>query len=235
MPTPPLDHLDAERVQVTITHLSDRVQARFPARGIARTAPRLHELATEVADVSGSSRFRLRLARLITLGLAVALVVATAVVVAVVLRHVAEDGAGEPEEWLALLESGVNDLVFSALAIWFLMMVPARIERRRMLSLLHRLRSLAHVIDMHQLTKDPEHLRDDYVPTDASVLDPMTRDQMGMYLEYCTELLSLVGKVAALCAESSDDDIVLETVTGIESLTSDLSGTIRQKIALLPT
>ena len=65
---------------------------------------------------------------------------------------------GEPPDWLALLESGVNDLVFSALAIWFLMMLPARLERARMLALLHRLRSVAHVIDMHQLVKVPERL-----------------------------------------------------------------------------
>src|SRR3954464_13157159 len=40
----------------------------------------------------------------------------------------------------------------------FLWAFPERLERRTLLRMLHRLRSLAHVIDMHQLSKDPEQL-----------------------------------------------------------------------------
>jgi hypothetical protein len=54
-----------------------------------------------------------------------------------------------------LTESLVNDLVFAAIAVVFLWAFPERLERRDLLRLLHRLRSLAHVIDMHQLSKDP--------------------------------------------------------------------------------
>jgi len=56
---------------------------------------------------------------------------------------------------------------------------------------------------------------------------------MEAYLEYCTELLSLVGKTAALCAEESRDQVVLDTVRAIETLTISLSREIWQKIALL--
>ena len=40
--------------------------------------------------------------------------------------------------------------------------------------------------------------------------------------------------IAALCAEASGDDVVLDTVSDVESLTSDLSATIWRKISLLP-
>ncbi|WP_088818120.1 hypothetical protein [Kytococcus aerolatus] len=120
------------------------------------------------------------------------------------------------------------------MGVWFLLFLPQRWERSRMLALLHRLRSAAHVVDMHQLTEDPENLRPGYRPTEASVQDPMGRPEMGHYLEYCAELLHLVGKVAALCAEASDDDLVLDTVSDVEQLTSGLAGTIWRKIALLP-
>jgi hypothetical protein len=76
-----------------------------------------------------------------------------------------------------------------------------------LLPLLHRLRSLAHVIDMHQLYH---------------------------YLNYCSEMLSLTAKTAALGAEHSTDDVVLETISYIETLTTDLSNKIWQKISLLP-
>lgn len=228
------DHLEADAVQHSIDRLSRRIEARFPDRSLARVARHLGSLADEVEDVSDSSRLRLRIVRWVTAALAVVLLLGTALVLTAVVRDLQLDGAGEPEDWLTLLESGVNNLVFSALAIWFLMMFPARRERSRMLGLLHRLRSTAHVIDMHQVTKDPEHLRADYVPTGESVRDPMTREEMAHYLDYCAELLSMVGKVAALCAEASGDDVVLDTVSDVESLASDLAARIWQKVSLLP-
>ena len=57
---------------------------------------------------------------------------------------------------------------------------------------------------MHQLSKDPEQLPH-VVRADAdeqAVLE-LTRDEMERYLDYCSELLALVGKTAALCAEES--------------------------------
>ena len=47
-------------------------------------------------------------------------------------------------------------------------------------------------------------------------------------------MLSLTAKTAALCAEHSTDAVVLETVSYIETLTTDLSNKIWQKISLLP-
>jgi hypothetical protein len=54
------------------------------------------------------------------------------------------------------------------------------------------------------------------------------------YLDYCSEMLSLTAKTAALCAEHSTDSVVLETISDIETLTTDLSNKIWQKISLLP-
>jgi len=57
---------------------------------------------------------------------------------------------------------------------------------------------------------------------------------MEHYLDYCSELLSLIGKVAALCAEESRDSLVLTTVSDLETLTTGMSRKIWQKISLLP-
>ena len=59
-------------------------------------------------------------------------------------------------------------------------------------------------------------------------------DQVERYLDYCSEMLSLVGKTAALCAEESRDSLILETVSTIETLTVGLSRKIWQKISNLP-
>ena len=87
---------------------------------------------------------------------------------------------------------------------------------------------------MHQLTKDPERFRSDFRPPDESVELGMTPAELGNYLDYCSELLSLVSKTAALFAENTTDQTVLSTVEGLEALTTGMSRKIWQKIALLP-
>jgi hypothetical protein len=107
-------------------------------------------------------------------------------------------------------------------------------QRARTLRVLYRLRSLAHVIDMHQLTKDPERLSAAFRPTAASVDERMSAMDMANYLDYCSELLSLVGKAAALLGEDTADASLLATVSDIEALTTGMSRKIWQKVALLP-
>ena len=118
--------------------------------------------------------------------------------------------------------------------MFFLYSFPERLQRGRLLNLLHQLRSTAHIIDMHQLSKDPEQLRPSFVPTPVSKPLELTRDEMERYLDYCSELLALVGKTAALCAEESRDYVVLETVSTVETLTVGISRKIWQKISNLP-
>jgi hypothetical protein len=159
---------------------------------------------------------------------------ATVVVLFLALRDYSRGGRGVSADFVPLIESTINDLVFAAIAVFFLYALPGRLARERLLTQLHRLRSLAHVVDMHQLTKDPERLRPGFTPTAESIDPGLGRDDMERYLDYCSELLSLVAKVAALCAEESQDAVVLDTVSTIEQLTTSMSRKIWQKISLLP-
>ena len=149
-------------------------------------------------------------------------------------RRDLRDGSEDSVDVLGVAGTAISDVVYAAIAIFFLWSFPERLERSRLLSLLHQLRSTAHVIDMHQLTKDPEQLKPSFVPTSKSTKLGMTRDQVERYLDYCSELLSLVGKTAALCAEESRDSVILETVSTVENLTVGLSRKIWQKISNLP-
>ena len=230
--SPSLERLSASAVQQTVGRLSERITARFPARGLARVAVELTELAKDVSTGTATTRTRLRWVRLASrVGVAVVIL---ASVVALVLAMRDAERVDSSVDWLPLIESAINDLVFAAIAVFFLHALPNRIERGHLLDLLHRLRSLAHIVDMHQLTKDPERLRDDFTPTSASPDPELDRAGMEHYLDYCSELLSLIGKVAALCAEESRDPVVLDTVSTIETLTTGMSRKIWQKISLLP-
>ncbi len=224
--------LDALAVKETVDRLQQRIAARFPRRNLRLVAREISAaiddlLLTEHVSLYKVFRYGSRVAMMLLAGVLV-------VGVAMVFRS---EGLREPESiwaWIQIAESVINDVVFAGIAMYFLWQLPDRYRRRRDLAALHRLRSLAHVIDMHQLTKDPERLRSDFERTDQSVDLGLTVIELANYLDYCSELLSLVSKTAALFAEDTTDQTVLATVEGIEDLTNGMSRKIWQKIALLP-
>ncbi len=228
------DRLDAPTVIATIDQLGRRIRARFADRGLPKAAAELRSAATEVTELGVHLRGRLRVLRWTARAASVLVALGMALVLVVAARDADLSGSVRSVDWVALVESTIQTLVFGGLTLLFLNALPDRLERRHLLRRLHRLRSLAHVIDMHQLTKDPERLRSDFEPTDATVAVDLTRAEMQHYLGYCSELLALVGKVAALCAEDSQDGLILETVSDIENLTNGMSRKIWQKISLLP-
>ena len=61
----------------------------------------------------------------------------------------------------------------------------------------------------------------------------MTHYQLSRYLNYCSELLSLISKLAALHAQKENDTVVLEAVNDIELLATGLSSKIWQKLSML--
>jgi len=57
----------------------------------------------------------------------------------------------------------------------FLTTLESRVKRARALAMIHELRSIAHIIDMHQLTKDPERVMSTVVTTNVSPALPCPR------------------------------------------------------------
>ena len=228
-----LDTLHAEAVAETVRRLRDRIAERFPERDLVRVADELLGLVGRVTVDASAVRGRIRIARVVSRVLIVTIALGTVVALWLAVDGARGDAGPDGLDWLPLIETTINDLVFAAIAVFFLYTFPERLQRGDLLKLLHRLRSLAHIVDMHQLAKDPERLRPGFRPTGSSADVHLDRDQMERYLNYCSELLSLVGKTAALCAEESRDAVVLETVRSIEELTLGMSRKIWQKISVL--
>jgi hypothetical protein len=226
--------LEAPAVKETVEELYGRIEARFPNRGLLGVCGDLVKLVDEVQDTAGAGQRRIRIARYISRVLMVVVIALTMVAVAFAGHDAVVDNKLTSVDVLDLAGSAIQDLVYASIAIFFLWSFPERLERSRLLGLLHQLRSTAHVIDMHQLTKDPEQLKPSFRPTSKSTRLDMTRDEVERYLDYCSEMLSLVGKTAALCAEESRDAVILETVSTVENLTVGLSRKIWQKISNLP-
>jgi hypothetical protein len=130
-------------------------------------------------------------------------------------------------------DSAVNELVLIGAASYFLLGWETRRKRRRAIRALHALRSLAHIVDMHQLTKDPERLLTPDKSTPSSPQRHFTAFELARYLDYCSEMLSLISKVAALYVQNFDDPVTLATVNDVEQLTGSLSQKLWLKIDIL--
>jgi hypothetical protein len=76
-------------------------------------------------------------------------------------------------------------------------------------------------------------LSPDFEPTATSPKRDMTAVEMSRYLDYCSELLAITGKLAALYAQAVPDEGVASAVNDIELLGSSLSRKIWQKITLI--
>ncbi len=228
------DHLEPEPVLRTAKLLERRIEARHAERNLVRVAREVVQVIEDVGTGSMQSSTRLRMSRIVSKTLILLVGVAAVTALGFALRDAFDDPVESSFDWLALAETTVNNLVFVAIAVFFLYSLPDRVQRGYTLKMLHKLRSLAHIIDMHQLDKDPERLRSSFEPTPVTLRVNLNRDQMESYLNYCSELLSLVGKAAALCAEESQDAVVLDAVSTIETLTTSLSRKVWQKISVLP-
>jgi hypothetical protein len=226
----PYRSLDPAAITRTIDLLGQRVEARFPGSGLSKVCHELLGIAQRTAETTAW------IARPI-----LALRVAVALLMALVLAGLAVSVAGlrmrlSPQSLTELvqgLESGINDVIFVGAFLLFLITLERRIKRGRALRAIHELRSIAHVLDMHQLTKDPEWVLDR--GRETGILPPrtMSRFELSRYLDYCTEALSLAGKVAALYIRDFDDPVALQAVNEVEDLTTSLSRKIWQKLSIL--
>ncbi|MDX2120198.1 MAG: hypothetical protein SF070_03930 [Gemmatimonadota bacterium] len=224
--------LDPALIVGTAHTLERRIAERFPQSGLSRVAADLAQVAEETSariTVLRQPRWGIRLATGV-----VVLLLLTVVAFAILAlgRPAALTDLGA---FVQLLESAINDVVFLGIAIAFLVTIEGRLRRREALAALHELRSLVHIVDMHQLTKDPDQFLPDRAPTTSSPERLLTPGQLTRYLDYCSEMLSIAGKVAALYAQQLDDPVVLAAVNELEALTTGLSSKIWQKIVILGT
>jgi len=222
--------LNPEHITRTIAQLRDRIQERFPGSGLGKVAEELQQIGDEaVARSQWIARPLLPLR--IGIGLLVALLAA---VTLLALANLNVTKMWENfSDFVQAIDAGINDIVFIGIAIFFLVTLEGRMKRRRALKAIHELRALAHIIDMHQLTKDPEIILTGGPATKSSPKRTMTTFEMSRYLDYCSEMLSLIGKVAALYAQRFNDPVALSAVDEIEDLTTGLSRKIWQKIMII--
>jgi hypothetical protein len=222
--------LDDARILETLTRLRDRISERFPNSGLARVAGELIALSGEVTgfvDDVQQPHWPIRL------GAGVAILGMAAVVLLIASSLNWSFGIERFADLVQAADAAMGTLAFLGAIAFFLLTLETRLKRRNALTILHQLRSMAHIVDMHQLTKDPEQIASPRPNTASSPARQLTSPELGRYLDYCSELLSVISKLAALQVQHFDDPVTLAAVNDVESLTTGLSGKVWQKITLL--
>jgi hypothetical protein len=219
-----------ERVIETLETLQSRILERFGICGLANVCAQLCKIAredTQRAASIGRSYIWLRILVFVLLASGIAALVW-------VLSQIDFTKAESDSVYSILqgLDAAANLTVLTGAVMIFLLKVEERLKRHRALAALHELRSIVHVVDMHQLTKDPsKFIVGGNTPSSPPLL--LNEFQMTRYLDYCSEMLSLTSKVAVLFAQSLDDQAVAEVVSDIERVAAGLSQKIWQKIIIL--
>lgn len=229
---PPLA-LDPDRIVETISALEKRIQERFPGSGLGRVCQTLEGISVRTkARLDWVARPNLWL-RIGTWLMALLLIAGFAAAGWALAQAVQETGIQDPLALVEAGESAIQEIVFVGIGLVFLLTVEGRLKRRRALGFIRELRALAHIVDMHQLTKDPHRLAVLTPDTPSSPQRGLSQRELGRYLDYCSEMLSLASKVSALYTERFDDPVVLQAVDEVEALTTGLARKIWQKIMVL--
>ena len=198
--------LDADKIVETVEALHARIEERFPDSGLGKVVAELLDVAEEtVSRTEWIQKAHLPLrcvAGLLSLFI-------VAVVVAVIL-NIHKFQLDDFVNTMQGLDSAIGSVVFIGAAILFFVGWETRIKRRRALKAIHELRALAHIIDMHQLTKDPESYFGSGVHTTFIQKRRMTPFELNRYLDYCSDALAVISKIAALYVQGFEDPVVLE-------------------------
>ena len=223
--------LDPAQIIATAERLGHRIAARFPQSSLRVVCAELISLSRDLAGSANSlSRpiwwLRAAIAAAVIGGATVFIFVGT-------ILPFDRFPTGDAAQSVQGIEASINTLILVGLGLLGLARAEQTLKRRRVFRDLHGLRSLIHVIDMHQLTKDPNVLKVGYKPTEQSPPRITDRADLASYLDYCSEMLSITGKIAALFAQSVNDEVVIQAVNDIENLGTNLSRKIWQKISLI--
>jgi len=229
------EQLQPDKILTTVRRLHVRIRQHFPDAGLTM-------VAAEFTNVVEGADARIREIYAKSLWLRAVVVCFLAAIVALVVwflltwvedrshsLEVAKDVGGLVQAFESFLGAA---FFLSAGAVSVATLERRRI-RSRVVRAIQELRAMAHIVDLHQLQKDPEQFLVEREVGDAHKHVELSVFQMARYLDYCTEILSLVGNVAVIYAQPSNDPTVHEAADDLQQLAGNLANKMWQKIMIL--
>lgn len=222
--------LKSEKIIETISILNRRIKERFPNSELTKVCRELQLITEESHDKIVWIKKPNYLLRFSIIGLLLLIFSITMTLIPSIKEH---EQVWELADFVQSLDAIAGVLIVLGFIGIFFFNFEKRIKSQRAIKTLHALRAIAHVIDMHQLTKDPHRVLKSIIPTKSSPKLDMDAHDLTRYFDYCSEMLSLVGKVAALYGQDLKDTTSLLIVNDIETMTAGFSRKIWQKIMIV--
>lgn len=220
--------LKNDEVLRTAQQLQQRVSERFPHSSLARLATDVVQATKHASQVARNVQRPNWTLRILIFG---GIVTMALMLVVIISKTNIRPDLGGISDFIQGTEAFTQTLMYAGAGVYFLFSLESRQKRQHILRFLHAIRSLAHIIDMHQLSKDPETL---LAPrTASSPKRTMSNAELTRYLNYCTEMLALLSKVAAICVDGFHDAAAVDAASDVEDLIHGLSRTIWQKLMIL--
>lgn len=220
--------IDPTKLIHTVSRMAERVEEQFPSSGLSAVANEVAAVAEgTVARVAEIKKPRIGLR--IAVGVMVLLVLSGPLLFSFVLSFSEE--VTNLGDFLEATDAGLHMLLVLAGGIFFLVGMENRMRRNQALDAIAEFRSLAHLVDLHQINKDPG--LDSLKPPEDDKRTVRSDEALASYLDFSGDLLSIVGKLAAYYAQNLSDRVVLDAVNEIETLTSSLSNKLWLKILVL--
>lgn len=219
--------LKEQKLLETAAKICQRIGNRFPDSGLFGVAGEVETVTREAlarAEAIGRPIWWLRA------GLGLLVVIAIVTIIAS-----APTRDEQVSFWKSVLEFLDATKIGTAVVIatlFSLFKLETYFKRRRALKAIHELRAMAHIIDMHQLTKAPDQIGDPSGGPNVAGR-PMSVEDMVRYLHYCTELLAIISKIGQLYVQDFSDAQVLSAVDRFEELAASLSNKMWQKLMIL--
>lgn len=224
--------VDRQKVHGTIQALSMRIEDRFPESGLGRVCKALLEISEDTLQTIEwieKPNYWARGFFYAFMSLVLIALIASISRLEINLKSIAIS------DFIQLIEAATSEIVLLSAGIFFLYSYERRAKRNKIISSINQLRAITHLIDMHQLTKDPYIYQnlEQHKNTAYSPKREMTPFELNRYLDYCSEMLSLTSKLGFLYVQGFEDEVCISLVNDLENLSVSLSRKIWQKIMLL--
>ncbi len=217
-------------IQKTIKTLQLRIQDRFPSSGLARVCQTLGDISQETNNTVQwieRANYPLRICIYSLMAFSCMAVFRSVIPLNIKVSKITII------DLVQITVSALDGLVLIGAGVIFLVTYENRRKRKRVIGAINQLKGLAHIIDMHQLTKDPDSVSRINIPTPHSPSRSFNKYELGRYLNYCTEMLALISKTGFLYVQDFHDPIATNAVDELEDLTTGLSRKIWQKIMII--
>ncbi|MFH0783656.1 MAG: hypothetical protein V2B20_17115 [Pseudomonadota bacterium] len=222
--------LNITEIQNTIEKLYLRISDRFPNSGLSCICTKLHDISLEMnATLQWIAKPNYPL-RIFTYAIIFGILLATILSISSI--HFASSTINI-SDLIQMLGSGLEGTAIACAGIIFIITFENKRKRTKIISSINRLRCISHTIDMHQLTKDPDAIKMVNITTPHSPKRELKKHELGRYLNYCSEMLSLTSKLGFLYIQDFPDPIATDAVNDLENLTNGLSRKTWQKIMLI--